>query len=152
MALKIYFTDDLNLLDDIMLDVEKAFETVVLSGTFEEKQLIKLIESGEYLDNTSFIDRFGHKLYLSELSTGCKAGLCVNYFKNRVISLKECGLNARDVIINVLKDGGVLLEDNYITYVKYCDSIAVEVDGHLFTDIDRLNKYINSERPYGIEK
>ena len=56
-------------------NVEKLFDTIVLKGTPTERKIIELIEKGQWNDGNSFIDRFGYKLRIEELSTGAKAVL-----------------------------------------------------------------------------
>lgn len=133
---------------EMIMDVEAEFLKVRLSGTREERELISVIEKGEYNDDKSFIDRFGYKLYLSELSTGCKAALCVISFPDKVINLHECGFNARDTIINYCSRGNIFINENGVYIREIKKEIDVKVDSFQFTTIDRLNKYIFSERPF----
>ena len=37
-----------------------------------DAEKVKAVDSGDMIDDMTFTDRFGVKLYLSELSTGCK--------------------------------------------------------------------------------
>lgn len=53
--------------------------------------VIKEVDSGEYLDKMSFIDRLGYKLYTKFLSTSSKALICLNEFSDRVIDFCEVG-------------------------------------------------------------
>lgn len=142
------FIDKVNDTDRLVQDVEKQFDMIKLLGTELDKEIISCIEHGEYYDKNSFIDRFGNKLDISELSTGCKAALCVVNCPHFIINLIECGLNARDIIINLCKEGNILLYDNGITIVDYSDGIDVKVDNYNITSIDRLNFYLFSERPF----
>ena len=150
--------DNLNVIND----VEKQFALFHLQCTDKEKELVQKIEQGNLINSTSFIDRFGYKLYLSELSTGCKAALCVLNSKDSVINLTECGLNARDIIISLCDTGAVLIDTNSATISNIYSqeqNICVQVDHYLFTNVDRLNQYIFNERYFepdlnipGIEK
>lgn len=136
---------------EVLSDIEFAFKKVKLTGNVVERQILQLVEHASYHDKDSFIDRFGYKLHLSELSTGCKAALVVAHFPNQIVDLIECGFNARDVIISVCKDGFVLLDDDGVTYEQYSDSIDVRVDEYEFSTVERLNRYIKEERPFGIQ-
>ncbi len=132
-------------------DVEKKFASLFLKCTDKEKEIVSKIEQGELIDSISFIDRFGYKLYTSELSTGCKAALCVLNCPDCVINLVECGLNARDAIISLCDEGAVLFETNSATISnKYVEevSICVQVNEYVFNSIDRLNCYIFNEYPF----
>lgn len=132
-----------------IIDIEALFSQIRLKGTFEEKTVISKIEQGKYNDETSFIDRYGYKLHLSELSTGCKAALCVLNKPNLQISLIECGINAIDVILTICKNGSVIMRERGITIKDYSEDgkIEVELDGYLFTTVERLNYYLFDERP-----
>lgn len=149
--LKILFRDEITesrLYAEVIRDIELAFNRVKLSGTEEEINLLRIIEQAEYNDATSFIDRFGYKLWTTELSSGCKAALCVSYYTNKIVDLIECSLNARDAIINFCSDGTIIIEDNSITIRKLVDNVNVDIDGYKFSDIDEINYYINSVRPF----
>lgn len=135
---------------NLVNDVEKQFAGIRLACTDKEKKVVKEIEKGILLDSYSYIDRFGYKLYTSELSTGCKAALCVLNFPDKIINLAECGLNARDCIVSFCDLGAVLIDSNTITFSgQYTDEkISVAVDEYVFISIDSLNKYIFNERPF----
>lgn len=137
---------------DIVRDIEEQFAKIKITGTEIEQKLISEIEHGKYCDSTFFKDRFDAKLYLSDMSTGCKAALCVVNCPELIIDLLECGLNARDIIINLCKDGKVFMEDNGITIVDYFNKpIDVKIDNYRIKSVDRLNKYIFCERPFAPE-
>ncbi len=131
-------------------DIEALFKQIRIKGTPEEKAVISKIELGKYNDDSSFIDRFGYKLYLSELSTGCKAALCVLNKPDLQINLMECGINALDVILTTCKTGSVIMRERGITIKDYSENgkIEVKLDGYLFTTVERLNYYLFNERPF----
>lgn len=139
-----------NSLETPTTDIEALFKQIRIQGTEEEKAVISKIEQGKYNDDISFIDRFGYKLYLSELSTGCKAALCVINKPNMQINLIECGINALDVILSICKNGSVIMRERGVTIKDYSEDgrIEVELDGYLFTTIKRLNYYLFNERPF----
>ena len=146
--LKIIINENNNkLLANIVNDVEKEFKQIQIFGSDLDKILIEKIEKGTYLDKNSFIDRFGYKQYLNNISTGCKAALCVANIPEKIINLVECGNNARDAIISLIKDGNILIENNSITISnEFGSSIDVIIDNKRFKDLDMLNRYIFSER------
>lgn len=133
---------------DIVKDVEKEFMQLKIKGTEIEKKILMEIEQAQYNDSQSFIDRFGFKLHWTELSTGCKAALCVVNRPDKIIDLIECGNNARDIIVSICDAGNVLIKDTGITFKKHTETICVKVDNYKISSIDRLNKYIFSERPF----
>ena len=148
----------LNISDDITTEqfnnMEMEFDKIRLTGSNKERSIIKFIENGTYNNDYSFIDRFGLKLDISEMSTGCKAALCVANNPKKVFNLIECGVNAQDVIITTLKEGNIIIRDRGITIVDYSKDgkIDVELDGYRFTNTNRLNYYIFEERPFKPEK
>lgn len=147
--LNIYFKDECNYdKNNTVTNVEQLFEHLKVKGTDIDKKLINLIEKGKYLNEYSFIDRFGYKLHYEDMSTGCKAALCVANYPNKIIDLLECGCNARDIIISICKNGNIIIRDNSIAIKDYSNSIDVKVDNYKIKSVKRLNKYINSERPF----
>lgn len=135
---------------EIVNNVEEQFAKITLHGTDLDRKLIEEIEQGKYSNTERFIDRFGVALYYSEMSTGCKAALCVVNSPDKIIDLVECGTNARDEIIRYCKEGNILLHDMEITINNYNkpDDIDVCIDNYNITSIDRLNQYIFSESPF----
>lgn len=130
-------------------DVEEGFKKLRINETELNKKLIAKIDNAKWNDNHSFIDRFGFKLYMSELSTGCKAALLVNNMPEAIINTRECGLNARDMIISLCSEGNILMVDNGITFMDFSEKeLQVKVDQYKFCTIDRLNDYIQNERPF----
>lgn len=148
--LTIYFDGEpLDGMKVIVMDVEEEFKKIKLAGTDLEMKLIEEIDNAKWNDSHSFIDRFGFKLYMSELSTGCKAALLVVNMPEAIINIRECGLNARDAIISLCPNGNVLVMDNGITFIDLSENdIQVKVDQYKFSTIDRLNDYIQNERPF----
>lgn len=130
-------------------NIDNIFDKLKLQVTDLNKQIVKNIEQGELISNQAFIDRFGYKLFTSELSTGCKAALIIANTPNVILDTIECGENAVDVMINFVDKGTIIIQDRDITFVDYnnnkCD---IELDGYKFTSIDRLNYYYFDERPY----
>lgn len=131
-------------------DIEALFRQIRIKGTAAESAIFSKIEHGKYNDENSFIDRFGYRLHLSELSTGCKAALCVLNNPDLQINLMECGINAIDVILTTCKYGSVIMRERGITIKDYSETgiIDVELDNYQFTTVERLNYYIFNERPF----
>ena len=135
----------------IIDDVENEVYVKGIPDNDTAKKLIQKIEKGKYLDNSSFIDRFGYKLYLDSMSTGCKAAMVVVANNDKIVDLKECGWNARDEIIKNCKDGNILIEDNGISYGFSNEEkdipIDVKLDRYRFKNIYSLNWYVR-DREY----
>lgn len=134
-------------------DVEELFKRTALRCADNEKKAIMEIEQGELIDSGSYIDRFGYKLRIDELSTGCKAVLCVLNHTDKIINFIECGLNARDYAVKHLNDGAIMIGEFNVTFMTYGfkDPIDVKMDGYRFTDLDRLNTYLKQDFYYGVD-
>lgn len=147
MSLKLYFnTDEAIKQFNIESDVETLFSRTKLHGSDIEKELISVIENGKYESQNSFIDRFGYKLPISFLSTGCKAALCIVNNPDKPISLIECGHNAIDSILAKCTNGAVIDTPHYSAVYSGDNTIDVEMDGRKFNSIKTLNNYIANER------
>lgn len=146
--LKIRMEDDTKEIEesDVIRDVDEAFLKVHLTGTEKEKAAIRLVEQGTYHDQNSYIDRFGYKLHIEEMSTGCKAILVVLNNRNKWVDTKECGLNALSALISVCDEGRIILRDTEYKLPTYglADSIEVEVNGLRFTSFSELNEYMDN--------
>ena len=84
--------------EDFILDVNSSFKGCNFSGSDFCKRVVSDIDRGTYLNSTSFIDRFGYKLYSKFLSTTSKALICLDEFPDRVVNFCEVG-NDVDVVI-----------------------------------------------------
>lgn len=146
--LEVYLAENkINTNKRIIYDIEDEFNTVLIKPTDLTKKLLKDIDKGIYDSENTFIDRFGVRLYTSELSTGCKAALLTEYRPDCIIDTKECGFNARDAIIQNCTTGGVIIHNTGMTFdfEKDNDKCDVCLDGYRFRTVDRLNKFIQDE-------
>ena len=98
-----------------IIDIDAAFSQLIVHVDENIKRMVKVIDQGELIDSNRFVDRFGVNLYLSELSTGCKAAICTYFHPEAIVDLQECGLNARDAIFNYCENGKILLHDFGVT-------------------------------------
>lgn len=147
MSLKLFFsTDDIVKRLHVEEDVETLFTRIAINGSSVERDLIASIDKGKYNSPTSFIDRFGYKLPIEFLSTGCKAALCVVNNPDKPISLKECGHNAIDCILEKCTEGIVVDSPHYSAVYRGDKQIHVEMDNKEFNSIEALNNYIEDER------
>lgn len=106
---------DAELVKADIIDIDAAFSQLIVNVDENTKRMVKAIDQGELIDSNRFIDRFGVNLYLSELSTGCKAAICTYFHPEAIVDLQECGLNARDAIFNYCENGKILLHDFGVT-------------------------------------
>lgn len=136
---------------EIIRDGEMAFAMIECIGTETDRNLMKFIDKAEYLDTVSFIDRFGCKLYYDCLSTGCRTAIAVEYSEGKAIDTVAMGWNALEAVFRFCRKGAI--------YTEYCGaypfeenfSIDVLVDGRGFTDMEELNRYLESEEAWGKE-
>lgn len=128
---------------EIEHDVERIFAMTKLKGTEKERLAIQLIDKGQWKDADTFIDRFGVRLYTSELSTGCKAILSVLNNPDIGMDLKECGLNARDAVLSLCDAGNVLINDTSVTFNDYSSNgkVSIGYREKEFTTMDSFNEY-----------
>lgn len=123
-------------------DVELQFLKTRLKKDDYTVKALKEIEQATYNDEHSFIDRFGFKLYSKNISTGCKAALCVHEFPTTVVNTIECGTNALEFIIANCTDGYILMSrESTLFYVD--GQIDVTIDNKHFSDCDSLSEYIH---------
>lgn len=81
-----------------IFNVEPYFYNVPFTGTRVQREAIRLVERGQYLDGRHFVDRFGGRVSLSELCTGVKAIFELEGLPDFVVNCSECGDNALALI------------------------------------------------------
>lgn len=144
MSLNIYvhnsdFTDNSN----FVKDVELAFKSIKIQRSSFNVDAIRTIDKGVYNDSTSFIDRFGFKLYLDDLSTGCKAAICANSLPDAVVNTIECGINALSFIVTNCKSGNILVSNESLIFTGESSAIIdVVFNGVKFNSLGDLNNYL----------
>ena len=119
-------------------DAEKLFSMTKLNGTHEERKLNEVIEKGSWNDDSSFIDRFGFKLPIDDLSTGCKAALAVLNHPEIVLDTIECGVNAVDAMFCLCKNGSIIAD---LEKVSFEDEMASQIEGGVDICINGLRIY-----------
>lgn len=144
MSLTIYVRgeNDSSVQLPIAHDVERQFHKTRLKKDDYTVKALREVEKATYNDEYSFIDRFGFKLYSKNMSTGCKAALCVHEFPTTVINTVECGTNALEFIIANCTDGYILMSREAMIF--YVDGqIDITIDDKHFSDCDSLLEYIH---------
>lgn len=129
-------------------DIENLFRKSTIRRTSNISKFIQDIDSGIYIDERNFKDRFGNIARIDWLSTGCKAAILVELNdNNELIDTIECGTNALSAIISVCRKGNILIQKPISKYVSYTglDEIDVAIDGYRFTSLKRLNLYLFEE-------
>ncbi|MEE1442296.1 MAG: hypothetical protein UGF43_01550 [Blautia sp.] len=133
--------------EDFILDVNSSFKGCNFSGSDFCKRVVSGIDRGTYLNSTSFIDRFGYKLYSKFLSTTSKALICLDEFPDRVVNFCEVGNDVGNYILEKTK-GRVYIPEGRIKYVlngyKSTD-VDVVIAGKSFKNADDMYWYLEEE-------
>lgn len=146
--LKILFAnniDEIRNLNNVIFNIEFGFKWKNLKDSDTVRNIIKYVDRGVYIDQNSFKDRFGYKLYTKCLSTGCKAALLVAEYPNKIVNCIECGSNALEAIILYCKDGEILVYGSTLDNVHLANNreVDVELNGIHFTSSSKLDRYID---------
>lgn len=133
-------------------DIEALFWSETVNDDKETRKILKEIEQAEYGTPEYFIDRFGLKVSMTELSTSAKAAILVHNNPGAEIDLTEVGINGRDTIIKTLKNGSIILPDIDMPISYDIDNpaegdIDVEFNGYHFSHLDALNMYFTDWYP-----
>lgn len=148
--LSIYIDEDKIDCNKLIRDVDTDLGMTEFDYRDDLSSVVKDIDGGELINGKYFIDRFGYKMSISELSTGCK-GIMLSILKpDKIINLKEAGLNARDYAINNLSKGSILIyfPDTTIVMSREVVDCGLPELGYRLNSIDRLNKYFQDEIYY----
>lgn len=133
-------------------DINAEFDRLGLTGSDIENSFLFNLEKGRFIEGESFayIDRFGFKLRTDEMSTGCKAAICVLRSGDKLINLSECGFNAVGMILSWCKNGNIYIPEFNIPFPDYTRGEAVEIqfNHYLFSSLSRFNHYLSSEYPF----
>lgn len=126
------------------MDVESEFSKITIQPAPLVLYFMKLIDGAEYCTSNDFIDRFGYRREIEKLSTGCKAALLVSLKPDLVVDLGECGNNVRDAIIKKCREGNIMIYqmELSIQHNEAETACEVEINGHVFYDIRKLNHYL----------
>ena len=97
----------------------------------------------ELRDGSRFLDRFGVTLYTQQLSTGCKAALMVNN-SDKVIDLRECGVNAISAILSLCKSGRVAMTAPATDLEDFTNGsrVTVNVMGRVFHSMREVDAFL----------
>ena len=126
MSLTVYTKKSEFSKEDFILDVSSSFSRCSFSGSDFCKRVVSEIDKGTYLDDVSFIDRFGYRLYSKFLSTTSKALICLDEFPEKVVNFCEVG-NAVGSFILGKTEGRIYIPEGRIRYV---------LNGYTDTDVD----------------
>ena len=84
----------------LIYDVEDYFGTVRIKDNLTNREIIKKIELGIYIDEETFEDKFGRTLFADCLSTSSKILICQNQEPDKYIfNASELGVNAHPLAL-----------------------------------------------------
>ena len=131
---------------ELIRDPEAYFSCLELRCDDIDRDLVRVIEEGTLLDGSRFLDRFGVMLYTQQLSTGCKAALMVNN-SDKVIDLRECGVNAISAILSLCKSGRVAMTAPATDLSDFTNGsrVSVNVMGRVFHSMREVDAFLRGE-------
>lgn len=100
-----------------VIDNESGFLDTVMENTEVVRRILNNVEHAEYCDESSFIDRFGYKLYSDFLSTSTKTLLNINYQTDKVFYGGEMGTSALIELLR-LKEGNVYFDVDFEDFIQ----------------------------------
>lgn len=121
-------------------DVEAAFPAVPIVGSDFQRLVIETVDKGKYYNSKQFIDRFGYLLTLDSLSTGSKSMLLLDYARDSVVNLVECGDNAL-ILLSLIKDCSVYLPDRDMAF-PFTEDYPVVCNNKEWEGVSQLNDWL----------
>ena len=123
-------------------DINKMFDMIDVKGTEKERLALQLIDKATYKNELEVIDRFGDKISINNISTGCKAVIVILNSKEPVSTI-ECGMNALSVIFSLCDNGTIYVRDIWDKFpvVYNSDAVNIEIDGMTFKSFKAFNDY-----------
>lgn len=123
-------------------DINKMFDMIDVKGTEKERLALQLIDKATYKNELEVIDRFGDKISISNISTGCKAVIVILNSKEPISTI-ECGMNALSVIFSLCDNGTVYVRDIWDKFpvIYNSDVVSIEIDGKTFKSFKAFNDY-----------
>lgn len=123
-------------------DINKMFDMIDVKGTEKERLALQLIDKATYKNELEVVDRFGDKISISNISTGCKAVIVILNSKEPISTI-ECGMNALSVIFSLCDNGTIYVRDIWDKFpeVVSSDKVNIEIDGKKFESFKAFNDY-----------
>ena len=144
---------------EFILDVESEFNKTRIPYNGIIKRIVKDIDCGEVINDDGiiydYIDRFGYKLPISDISTGAKALITTVINKDKVINFKEAGLNCRDWAILNLKEGYIYIRYPKVTVCSIEDreiDLTIDDTRYHFRSTERLNTYLRNKIQFKLKE
>lgn len=136
MSLNIYIgKGNLPVNEVFLFDADAAFTGTSLKDDEFTKFVLKEVEDAEYVDRTTFRDRFGRGLYSDCLSTSSKILLLVHYKPEVIVNAMELGDNAITLLLT-LTEGSVFYPDVNVMLEK--PDVDIMINGVHCTCCDEI--------------
>ncbi len=130
--------------DRYINDVDRYFPLIGIRNNDISRLVIEKLEGGYYLSEDSYIDRYGYKLNMLDLSTGSKTLLIVANTDN-VVNGCEIGQNAFELLVQSI-DGSIYIDDiNRFELPEYFNLDYILVDGSKANSVAELEDRLWSE-------
>ena len=98
-------------------DPEPLAHSLKITKTEQVCEIIRVVENGEYKDETTFVDRFGRCLFNSCLSSGASALIVASILgPDYVVNANDLGLNSANRIISCLDNCCIYYEQSPTMY------------------------------------
>lgn len=134
---------------ELASNVEVEFLRIPLEPSNINQKIIQLLEKGKLESPEEYVDRFGIRRSVRDMSTGSKALLVVENSVGKLVDMLEVGFNAVSIGVSVCTKGDMLIPDYQVDFLdELMGGVTVRVDDYVFSDVRRLNRYILNERPY----
>lgn len=118
-----------------LFDADAAFTGTSLKDDEFTKFVLKEVEDAEYVDRTTFRDRFGRGLYSDCLSTSSKILLLVHYKPEVIVNAMELGDNAITLLLT-LTEGSMFYPDVNVMLEK--PDVDIMINGVHCTCCDEI--------------
>lgn len=137
-------------------DIPQSMEYVELNDLFfnqntvqrmdqKAKDIIKTIDDTTQISKYKISSRFNDTvLDIDKLSAGCKTVLNVLYNPDKVFCLKECGMNALEILYG-LKEGYVYSDYAMIPFSMEAVMAKDSTGTRLISDYEELKEWWNNE-------
>lgn len=127
----------------IILDPENCIYQVDFVGTDFQKKVLEEIEQGLYLNERTFIDKFGQTQHLDQLNYDSKALLVLDTFgDDHVVDMSKCCDHTLALTTLYMYNDRQMLIDNFKRRLDYYVNVPICVDGRNYDSIEIYNTYI----------
>lgn len=147
--LYVYFSEDEILDKEILRNPVNFFDILEVKQTKIVDLILEKIEQAKYLSPSHFLSRYNEKLPIEFLSSGSKIAIVTTLVQDKIIDLREGGVNARDFIFNYIDNAsvlayspryGVITDESIVDKKFWCN-------GYTLTGIEQFSDYVYRDYP-----